>query len=330
MSYIIFNEQRIDLDPDQTVLTALLSHGYEIPNNCRAGVCQSCMMRALEGQIPARAQQGLKDTYRDQGYFLACSCTPETPLHVTNIEVNALRCQATVVDHRPFAKDILHLRLTPDQAFDYRAGQYITVWKNSYIGRNYSLASVAELDDSIELHIRRVPGGIISNWLHDEVKIGDKLSIQSATGSCFYLPGSTRQNILLAGTGTGLAPLIGIARDALSQGHQGNIHLVHGARQVDELYLHETLVDMALSHRQFHYYANVLEAEQVMPPISMDSLEQQVMQVANQPADWRIYLCGDERIVNILKRNLFIAGASMENIYTDPFISASNVCGTTA
>lgn len=322
MTHIIFKDQRFDLEPGQTVLSALLDQGHHIPNSCRAGVCQTCMMQAIEGDVPRQAQDGLKDTLKSQGYFLACSCTPETPLRVRTADVDLLRSTATVISRELVADNILHLRLKPEQDFDYRAGQFITVWKNDDLGRNYSLASVAELDESIELHIRRIPGGVISNWLHDDVKVGDPLSIQAATGNCFYLPGLPEQDILLAGTGTGLAPLIGIARDALRQGHRGNIHLIHGARQIDDLYMHETLMDMALNHRQFHYYASVLKADKVMPPISVRPIEQRITEIVNNPVDWRIYLCGDAPVVNQLKRKLFVAGASIGNIYTDPFVSA--------
>lgn len=325
MTHIIFNDQHIELEEQQTVLSALLEQDHKIPNSCRAGICQTCMMQALDGNVPAKAQEGLKDTLKAQGYFLACSCMPQEPLHVRTVDVNMLRSPATVIEHELFAESVLHLRLKPSEAFDYRAGQYITLWKDSFLGRNYSLASVVELDDSIALHIRRIPDGVISNWLHDEIKVGDTVDIQAATGNCFYLPGSPEQNMLLAGTGTGMAPLIGIARDALRQGHEGDIHLLHGARQIDDLYLHDTLMKMAQQHHQFHYHANVLEAENITPPISKNPLMQQITEVAAEPADWRFYLCGDAPIVNTMKRNLFIAGASMTNIYSDPFISANDV-----
>lgn len=324
MSHIIFDEQRIELDEGQTVLSALLDHGYEIPNNCRAGVCQTCLMQAVDGEVPETAQTGLKDTLKTQGYFLACSCEPQTPLHVVASQADVLRYPATVIEHELVCADILRLWLKPEQGFDYRAGQYITVWKNATIGRSYSLASVAELDDTLELHIRRIPEGMLSNWLHDETKTGDTLQIQAATGNCFYIPGSAEQKILLAGTGTGLAPLIGIARDALRQGHSGELHLIHGTRQVDELYMHQTLLDMAKQHRQFHYHASVLQADNVTPPISTVPLDRQIMAMATDLADWRIYLCGDADIVNSLKKKLFLGGASMSNIYTDPFVSAAD------
>ena len=322
MSHIIFDDQRIELSEGQTVLSALLDGGYDIPNSCRAGVCQSCLMQAVEGEIPQAAQTGLKDTLKSQGYFLACSCEPDSPLHIVTGQTDVLRCSANVIKHELFCEDILRIRLKPQQNFDYRAGQYITVWKDDTLGRSYSLASVAELDDYLELHIRRIPNGIASNWLHDEIKPGDTLQIQPATGNCFYMPGLPEQKLLLAGTGTGLAPLVGIARDALRQGHSGEIHLIHGTRQVDDLYLHQTLLDMAKQYSQFHYTASVLQADKVQPPISTVPLEQQLLEVGADLSDCKIYLCGDADMVNGMKTKLFLAGASIKNIYTDPFVSA--------
>jgi len=331
MTHIIFDEQRIELEEGQTVLSALLERDHDIANSCRVGVCQSCLLQAVDGEVPESAQVGLKDTLKVQGYFLACSCKPETPLHVVKANDTDLYHSATVIEHELLGSDILRLRLKPEHMFEYRAGQFVTLWKTQSLGRSYSLASVAELDDSLELHIRRIPGGQLSNWLHDEVKVGNSLQLQSATGNCFYIPGSAEQKILLAGTGTGLAPLIGIARDALRQRHSGEIHLIHGTVQKEDLYLHQTLLDMAKQNEQFHYYANVLRLNEQQVPDNANSiirslpLEQQVTEIAVQPAEWKAYLCGDESIVNSLKKKLFISGFNMKNIYTDPFVISTDV-----
>jgi len=324
MSYIIFDDERVELNEGQTVLSALLDRGHKIPNSCRAGICQTCLMQATEGDVPETAQAGLKDTLKSQGYFFACCCEPQTPLHVVASQAEHLRCPADVIEHKQVSDDILRLRLKPQEAFDYRSGQYITAWKDNTQGRNYSLASVAELDEHLELHIRRIPDGVVSNWLHDEITTGDTLQIQTAMGHCFYMPDLPEQDILLAGTGTGLAPLLGIARDALRQGHSGNIHLVHGARHVDDLYMHQALIDMASQYKQFHYYANVLQADDVQAPVSTIPIDQQLINISVDLADCKIYLCGDADIVNGLKRKLFLAGASISNIYCDPFVSAAN------
>lgn len=324
MTHIIFDDDRLELEAGQTVLSALLERGYTIPHSCRSGVCQTCLMQATEGDVPESAQAGLRDTLKAQGYFLACRCEPQTPLRVTLPETTALRSTAIVTQHHRLGPDVLRLRLKPEQAFPYQAGQYITVWKDDTQGRSYSLASVPTLEDDLELHIRRIPNGTVSNWLHDSIQTGESLQLQAATGHCFYTTGAPHQPLLLAGTGTGLAPLFGIARDALHQGHQGEIHLFHGARDTEGLYLHQDLMALAKQYPNFHYHASVLQADKIQAPVSTVPLDQQIMTVVTEPADWRIYLCGDPALVNGLKRKLFLAGAAMNNIYSDPFLSPAN------
>lgn len=317
---ITFDDKQIPVPAGQTVLSALLEQGYDIPNSCRAGQCQSCLMQAVDGQVPSEAQVGIKDTLKEQGYFLACSCQPVSPMVVTLPAVDDLRHTAHVIEHTLLNQDVLRLRMKPETIFEYRAGQFTTVWHPDNIGRSYSLASVPQLDDFLEFHVRRIDGGRVSSWLFDTVKTGDELEIQSAAGECFYLPGNPDQRLLLAGTGTGLSPLIGIARDALQQGHNGEIHLFHGAVNADGLYLHQSLLEMAEHYDQFHYHASVLEAEDMAEGVTTLSIEELITTTIPNPADSKIYLCGAPDLVNSLKKKLFLSGASMSNIYTDPFI----------
>lgn len=324
MVHITFKENRIELDQGQTVLSALLDHGYDVPHNCRAGACQTCLMQAVEGEVPDKAQHGLKDTLKAQGFFLSCSCEPLSPLQIVLSASSGIRRQTTVIQHDIVGPDVLRIRLQTEQQFTYRAGQYITLWKSDSVGRSYSLASVSELDDFLELHIRRIEHGEVSNWLFDKVKIDEKLEIQDATGDCFYMPGNPQQKLLLAGTGTGLAPLVGIARDALGQNHQGDIHLIHGAKNIQDLYMHQQLIDMARQFSNFHYHASVLQAETNESAVSTDPIDKLMLEVTSDAAEWKAYLCGDVDIVNLLKKKLFLAGASMNNIYTDSFIIGEN------
>lgn len=322
MTYIVFEDDRIDLEQGQTVLSALLEHDHYIPHSCRSGICQTCLMQATDGEVPAAAQKGLKDTLVSQGYFLACCCKPETPLQIVASPDTNIRHAVKVIAHDLFNESVLRLRLELLEDFEYHAGQIITIWKQEKIGRSYSLASVFGVDNFLELQIRRMPSGIVSNWLHDEIKTGDVLQVQAATGNCFYTPEATEQTMLLAGTGTGLAPIVGIARDALQQGHTGEIHLLHGATKVADLYMHEALQELDRAHRQFYYHTSVLHADEDHPSFDSTPLDQKLITIATDLADTRIFLCGDPGMVNNLKMKLFMAGASMNNIYADPFVAA--------
>jgi len=325
MPDILFNGQTIRVKTGQTVLSALLEQGHNIPNSCRAGVCQSCLIQATEGDVPPDAQTGLKDTLKAQGYFMACSCKPETSLKLVLPDQMASRHLTNVLERKMLSKNVLRLRLMPDSPFEYRPGQFVTIWNSENIGRNYSLASVPGLDEYLEFHIRYIPDGKLSGWLHNEIQVDDVIQIQSSIGNCFYVAGSPDQNLLLAGTGTGLAPLLGIVRDALQQDHTGDIHLIHGAVKMSDLYMHEELQHMSKQHSNFFYHASVVEDNGVPVSISTAPLDKVVMAVVPKPTDWKAYLCGDPGIVNTLKKKLFISGASMSNIYSDPFISPDHV-----
>lgn len=324
MTKLVYAGTELEVAAGQTVLSALLGHGHVVPNNCHIGVCQSCLMRAVAGDVPAAAQQGLKDTLKAQNYFLACQCIPTEPLEVMLPAPDSVRTTATLVQVQALSADVLRLRLKPEAEFAYQAGQYVMLWNSQALGRCYSLASVPGLDDTLELHVARVAGGRMSAWLFDVLKPGDQVQLQAATGDCFYVEGEPEQNLLLAGTGTGLAPLWGIVRDALHRGHRGEIHLVHGAVQTQGLYLHEALLKLGHEFDNFFYHASVLNGDKLPEQVSVGHIETLVTRIVPKPKDWKVYLCGAPELVSGLKKKVFLAGASMANIYSDPFVSVAD------
>ena len=80
MPRIFFEKQSYACQDNESVLDCLTGHGVPVPSSCRSGICQTCLMRAVEGAVPLAAQQGLKETLRAQNYFLACVCKPTNDL----------------------------------------------------------------------------------------------------------------------------------------------------------------------------------------------------------------------------------------------------------
>jgi ferredoxin-NADP reductase len=133
---------------------------------------------------------------------------------------------------------------------------------------------------------------------------------------------SVAQPLLLAGTGTGLAPLWGILHDALAAGHSGPIELWHGARTADGLYLVRELEALAAVHRNFHYHRCVLEGA-ASAGTAVGNLDAAVLASASSFDGHRVFLCGDPSLVNLMKRKVFMKGASMREIHADAFVAAS-------
>src|SRR4051812_47439385 len=79
---IHFEGRPFELELGETVLGGLERHGVRIPSFCRTGVCQTCLVKATVGRPSRRSQEGLKDSWVEQGCFLACMCVAEVPLEV--------------------------------------------------------------------------------------------------------------------------------------------------------------------------------------------------------------------------------------------------------
>jgi NAD(P)H-flavin reductase len=275
-------------------------------------------MRMVTGTPPSDSQKGLKSSLIEQNYFLPCSCSAAQDMEVILPDAASFRFSTSVVSIDPLTNEIMRLRLEKPSGFHYNPGQYVTLYNPEGIGRSYSLASVPILDPFLEFHVRLVPKGQVSGWVHKELKVGDTVSISDAIGNCFYMADNAQQSLLLIGTGSGLAPLYGIVRDALHQAHQGQIKLYHGSGTMAGIYLQQELQQLAQNHANFQYVPCVSREA------GADVLHGRATAVAleHNPklSGWRAYLCGEPAMVKDTSRAIFLAGVSLQEIYSDPFI----------
>jgi CDP-4-dehydro-6-deoxyglucose reductase, E3 len=313
---VVFDGEEHTVEPGETVLETLERNGQRMPSSCRSGTCHTCLLRAVHGTPGEQAQRGLKDTLRASGYFLACQCRPDSDLAVAlpgdDVTTPARIRAVEWIGHRTLG---VRLRVLGD--LDYRAGQFVTLVRSDLTARSYSLASLPE-DGEMYLHVRHYPDGVMSGWLAARARPGDPVSVWGPYGECFYVPGRPEQPMLLAGTGTGLAPLYGIVRDALRHGHTGPIHLVHGAADVRGLYLVDELLALAARVPTFHYHRCVLRGP-ADEHTAVGDLTEVTTGLVAQPAGYRVFLCGDPDTTRILRRTLFMNGASHRDIHVDAF-----------
>lgn len=326
MATVSIGNRQITINNGQSVLDALLDAKVKIPHSCRAGVCQSCLTRAKSGELPLAAQAGLKETLKRQNYFLACCCYPDQDLVISSFD--PVCYNARVKKLVQLSPNVLEVHLDPGVELEYRAGQYLTLWCNKVgkenEGRCYSIASVPALDGSLIIQIAKVENGCVSTWAHEQLTVGQQVSILKPTGDCFFVPQNAEQPILLAGSGTGLAPLFGIARDALHQRHHGEIHLFHNANNILELYLGKKLKKLAALYPQFHYYPSV-RVNEGNNLFSEQPLEEMIAEAFPTLAGWQVYLCGNPKLVIKIQKQSFLAGASMQQIFSDAFLNQYNV-----
>jgi ferredoxin-NADP reductase len=133
-------------------------------------------------------------------------------------------------------------RLELAEPSSHLAGQHYIVRLTAPDGytasRSYSVASPPD-GSAIEITVERLPGGEVSEFLHDEVVAGDELEIRGPIGGWFIWRGDTPA--LLIGGGSGVVPLMAMLRLARRTGRADLLRLVVSARAPDSLYYADEL-----------------------------------------------------------------------------------------
>jgi NAD(P)H-flavin reductase/ferredoxin len=323
MFTLTIEQNNFACQPDETVLDALLRENINLSFACKKGTCHSCMVRSTDVTPPSSAQSGLKNTLIKQNYFLACQCYPEQDMHIKLPDQSEFYRMGTVVVNTLLNRNTILLIIAFEDAFEFNAGQFVNLQRNDGLTRSYSIANIPQKSNTLEFHIRRLPDGIFSSWLHDEVSVGDSIAVSEPRGHCFYIPERHEQGILLVGTGTGLAPLAGILTDALSHGHSGPIHLFHGSREVEDLYRIDEMRQLAEQYTNFHYTPCV-SGSHAPDGFSAGRVNDCVFSQLADLNSWRVFLCGHPEMVNQMKKQSFLKGASIADIYTDAFLISPN------
>ena len=162
-------------------------------------------------------------------------------LTITNIQPET--DQAITVSFRP-GEDLA-------ERFAYRAGQYLTlrfVINGKEERRAYSMCS-APHDDEISVTVKRVKGGVVSNHIADHLREGDTVEAMPPQGR-FLLEArpAARRDVYLFGAGSGITPLMSIARTVLEHEPLTRVHLLYGNRDEDNIIFHDALKTLQSRH----------------------------------------------------------------------------------
>lgn len=318
-----YQDKEYNCREGETVLQALSRQGASIPFSCGNGVCHVCLQRCLDGGIPPESQIGLRPSLQERGYFLPCKCLPLSNMSIAQPKTSDLYNTAIVYKKELLTPDVCRLLLEPATQLYYHAGQFINIRNLNGDKRSYSLASTPQEDYFIEIHVKRILGGTTSEWIFNELEENDEIEFQGPIGENYYAPEHKDQPLLLIGTGIGLAPLIGIARDALCSNHTGPIFLYHGCSKSHDFYLCDRLIDLAEQHLNFHP-CFCTSAEDTTSDFIHGYADKIAFKKHRDLATWKVFLCGQPEMVESARQAALQLGADRKNIHADAFWDLSN------
>lgn len=316
MRNITYKNKQYEINPDESILSCFLRHGVNYPHSCQAGICQSCLIKS-NAKVNEQWQDNIPATLKAQGYFLACLAKPEENITVELPSSADCDIPAKIFQIKPLNYNVVQLRLTVDDVAPWIPGQYLNLVNPDGVIRSYSIANIPHQDNYIELHIKIYEHGIMSTWLKEKAQSNQSIYIRGPIGKCFYFnPQNLSYDILLIGTGTGLSPLVGIAKDALLKKHNGKVILLQGGVKEEDLYYQQELQQLKESYPLFQFKQCCLydqKGNQNLP------IEKVALAWIENPKQLHVFVCGPEDTTRKIKTAIFCAGVPSAQILSDAF-----------
>ncbi|HAT8606371.1 2Fe-2S iron-sulfur cluster-binding protein [Legionella pneumophila] len=146
MNTVTFKNKPYSLTSEESILSCLLRHGIQHPNSCQIGVCQSCLIKATDGEINPSWQEGLPETLKAQKYFLACLAKPSTDIELASPDASECEVEAKIICIEQLNYNVLQIRLRVDNPGNWLPGQYLNLINSEEIIRSYSVANIPSQD----------------------------------------------------------------------------------------------------------------------------------------------------------------------------------------
>lgn len=232
---------------DDTLLRAGLRAGLGFPYECNAGSCGTCKVELVEGRIASLRPDapGLSEGDRAKNRVLACQARPvgdcaiKVRLRAENVPVHRpARFRVTLAGHRDLTHDMREFRFrAADGAPGFLPGQYALFYLPGLAApRTYSMSNVDDASGEWQFIVRRVPGGTGTVTLFDKMPAGSQIMLDGPYGLA-YLRADGLRDLILIGGGSGLAPVLSIARGAVRAPQLAGreIHVFYGARTTRDL-----------------------------------------------------------------------------------------------
>ena len=127
--------------------------------------------------------------------------------------------------------------------FFFKPGQFVTLEleiEALQVMRSYTISSSPSVPYSFSITVKRMPGGQVSNYLHDNMQEGDELAVHGPVGvfNCIDYPA---EKVLLLSGGVGITPLMSMARWFFDTNAEVDMHFVHSARTPSDIIYHREL-----------------------------------------------------------------------------------------
>lgn len=243
--------------------------------------------------------------------------------------VQALRKEIRIKEIIPETTDTktFVLEAADHSKLSYKPGQFLTIIFDTKSGeqrRNYSISSSPELNEPFSITIKRIPNGVFSRRMVDDVRAGDSLITIGASGF-FTLPADMTMyhQLFLMAAGSGITPLFSILKTALYKFPHLRIVLIYSNRSREEAIFYTALRELESRFpNRFQVEWLFSDApDRTRSRLGNWLLNQLIAKYVTAPfPKCLFYLCGPLNYMRTISITLLIAGVSRANIRKEEFV----------
>ena len=230
--------------------------------------------------------------------------------------------RARVVQVRAETHDTTTYVLRPNARFgSYRAGAHLLVTAHSEHGpiqRAYSLSSAPDQSGVVSITVKRVPGGVLSNWLADHVQPGHVLTLGQPTGH-FVLKSPLPSRLLLISAGSGITPMMSMLRDLARGSERPEVTFMHFARSPRDVIFAAELEKLADSMPNLRLFTCVEESDAQHRTLVGRFTRELLAQAAPHVLDSEVYLCGPAGFMEAVMGALEDQGMDLGRVHHEAF-----------
>jgi toluene monooxygenase electron transfer component len=325
------SELSFDCSGQDTLLRSALRAGIGFPYECNVGACANCKFELVEGEVEMRWPEApaWSDRDRQRRRFLGCQSAPLgnctikvrpapqfAPLHTPR------RVTGTLVERRAITHDIEEFRFEVAEDLSFEPGQYALLALPGVNGwRAYSMSNIADGSRMLDFQIRRVPDGHGTAVLFDKLEVGTQIGIDGPYGMA-YLRRDVRRNILCIAGGSGLAPMISIARGVAADPSMAdvNLHFLYGARTPRDVCGRDMLESLPSWEERLQFEAAVSDARSEDWPGRVGFVHTVAETIYGERLrDMEIYFAGPPKMGEAIQSSLRDLKVPAEQVHFDQF-----------
>lgn len=334
-SKITINEEKeIIVKGGSSLLATLNSAKIFLPSACGGrGTCAYCKCKVLEGVgqlLPTEEPLLTKDEI-SRKFRLACQVKVKQDLKIEIpaelFKIKEFEADVELLTDLTYDIKLVRLRLINPEAIIFKSGQYVQLQSKPYenvketVSRAYSIASANSTTNYIDLMIRLVPDGILTTWLFNNMKSGERVKFTGPMGD-FSLHEGEGEMIFIAG-GSGMAPMACLLHEIQKKQIERKVTYFFGVNTKKDLFFDEEMEQFEKSIPNFKYVPALARPEsednwQGMTGLITEPLENYLINTNGKKA--QAYLCGSPGMINACINVLKKHGVASDRIFFDPFV----------